>query len=70
MYQNKMWKTLKEMEILYLPPEKAVCMSRQWLEPDMEKQTGSKLGREYIKGAYCDPPYLTSVQSTSCKSPG
>ena len=69
MDQNKMWKTLKEMEIPYLPPEKAVCMSRQRLEPDMEKQTGSKLRKEDIEGAYCDPPYLTSVQSTSCKSP-
>ena len=35
------------------------------LELDMEKQTGSKLGKEYIKVAYCHPAYLTYSQSTS-----
>ena len=37
----------------------------QQLQPDMEQQTGSKLGKEYIKVAYCHPVYLTYVQSTS-----
>ena len=37
------------------------------LEPDMEQQTGSKLGKEYIKSIYCHPSYLTSMQSTSCR---
>ena len=32
----------------------------------MEKQTGSKLGKECIKAAYCHPAYLTNMQSTSC----
>ena len=32
----------------------------QQLEPDMEKQTGSKSGKEYIKAVYCHPAYLTS----------
>ena len=36
---------------------------------DME-QTGSKLGKEYIKDIYCHPAYLTSMQSTSCEMPG
>ena len=36
----------------------------------MEQQTGSKLGREYIKAVYCHPAYLTSMQSTSCEIPG
>ena len=36
---------------------------KQQLEPDMEKWTGSKLGKEYIKDVYCHPVYLTSVQS-------
>ena len=40
------------------------------LEPDMEQQTGSKLGKEYIKGVYCHPVYLTYMQSTSCEMPG
>ena len=35
------------------------------LEPDMEQQTGSKLGKEYIKAVYCQPAYLTYMQSTS-----
>ena len=33
----------------------------------MEQQTGSKLGKEYIKTVYCHPDYLTSIQSTPCK---
>ena len=40
------------------------------LEPDMEQQTGSKLGKEYNKAVYCHPAYLTSVQSTSYEMPG
>ena len=31
----------------------------------MEQQTGSKLGKGYIKGVYCHPAYLTYMQSTS-----
>ena len=37
----------------------------QQLELDMEKQTGSKLGKECIKAAYYHPAYLTCMQSTS-----
>ena len=37
---------------------------QQW-ELDMEQQTGSKLGKEYVKGVYCHPAYLTAMQSTS-----
>ena len=33
----------------------------------MEQQTGSKLGKEYVKAASCHPAYLTSMQSTSCE---
>ena len=40
---------------------------KQQLEPDMEQQTGSKLGKEYLKALYCHPAYLTYMQSTSCK---
>ena len=35
----------------------------------MEQQTGSKLGEEYIKAVYCNPAYLTYIQSTSCEMP-
>ena len=37
---------------------------------DMEQQTGSKLGKEYVKAVYCHPDYLIYMQSTSCKMPG
>ena len=37
---------------------------KQQLELDMEQQTSSKLGKEYIKAVYCHPAYLTSRQST------
>ena len=39
---------------------------KQQLELDMEHQTGSKLGKEYVKAVYCHPAYLTYMQSTSC----
>ena len=44
-------------------------VKKQQLEPDMEQQTGSKLGKEYVKAVYCHPAYLTYMQSTSCKMP-
>ena len=40
-------------------------VKKQQLELDMEQQTGSKLGKEYTKAAYCHPAYLTYMQSTS-----
>ena len=40
---------------------------KQQLELDMEKQTSSKLGKEYVKAVYCHPAYLTYMQSTSCE---
>ena len=43
---------------------------KQQLELDMEQRTGSKLGEEYIKAAYCHPAYLTYMQSTLCKMLG
>ena len=42
-------------------------VKEQQLEPDMKQQTGSKLGKECIKAAYCHPAYLTYMQSTSCE---
>ena len=32
---------------------------KQQLELDMEQQTHSKLGKEYVKAIYCHPAYLT-----------
>ena len=37
---------------------------------NMEQQTGSKSGQEYVKAIYCHPAYLTYMQSTSCEMPG
>ena len=38
---------------------------KQQLELDLEQQTGSKSGKEYVKAVYCHPPYLTYMQSAS-----
>ena len=50
-----------------LPVSRETCMQikKQQLEPDMEQQTDSKLGKEYIKAVYCRPAYSTSMQGTS-----
>ena len=50
-----------------LPASWETCMQvkKQQLEPDMKQQTGSKLGKEYVKAVYCHPAYLTYMQSTS-----
>ena len=55
-----------------LPASWEVCMQvkKQQLELDMEQQTGSKLGKEYVKAVYCHPAYLTYMQSTPCKMLG
>ena len=37
---------------------------QQW-ELDMEQETGSKSGKEYIKAVYCYPTHLTYMESTS-----
>ena len=50
-----------------LPASWEICMlvKKQQLELDMEQQTGSKSGKEYIKAVYCHPAYSTYMQSTS-----
>ena len=40
-------------------------IKKQNLELDMEQQTGSKLGKEYVKDVYCHPVYLTYMESVS-----
>ena len=62
---NKQWKILKEMGI----PDHLTCLLRNQLEPDMEQQTGSKSGKEYVKAVYCHCAYLTYMQSTLCEMP-
>ena len=65
---NKLWKSLKEMRITY----HLTCLLRNLyvgqeaiVRTGHGKQTGSKLGKEYIKDVYCHPAYLTSMQTTS-----
>ena len=43
---------------------------KQKLELDMEQQTGSKLGKEYVKSIYCHSACLSYMQSTSYEMPG
>ena len=43
---------------------------KQQLELDTEQQTGSKLGKKYVKAVYCHPAYLTHMKDTSGEMPG
>ena len=67
---NKLWQILQEIGI----PDHLTCLQRnlyadqeQQLELDMQQETGSKLGKEYVKAVYCHPACLAYMQSTSCK---
>ena len=50
-----------------LPVYQENCMQvkKQQLEPDMEQQTGFKLGKDFVKAVYCHLAYLNYMQSTS-----
>ena len=61
-------KILKEMGM----PGHLTCLLRNLyacqeatVRLDMEQETGSKLGKEYVKTVYCHSAYLTYMQSTS-----
>ena len=63
---SKLWKILKELGI----PDHLTCLLRnlysdQQLELDMKQQTGSKMGKEYVKAVYCRSAYLPNMQRTS-----
>ena len=67
------WKILKRWEyqtILHVSWETCMQIKKQQLEPDVEQWTCSKVGKEYSKAGYCQPVYLSSVQSTSWEMPG
>ena len=49
---------------------KSLYAGQEATELDMEQQTGSKLGKEYVKAVYCHPACLIYMQSTSCEMPG
>ena len=65
-----LWKTLREMGIPYYFGLLRNLYADQQLELDMEQQTGSKLGKEYIKAVNSHPAYLTYMQNMSCNVPG
>ena len=46
------------------PASREICMQvkKQQLELDMEQQTGSKLGKQYVKAVYCHSAYLTYAE--------
>ena len=62
------WKILQEMG----KSGHLTCLhfKKQQVELDMEQQTGSKLGKEFIKAVYCHPAYLAYVQNISCEMLG
>ena len=64
---NKLWKILQARGITdhltYLL--RNLYAGQEATELDMEQQTGSKSGKEYVIAVYCHPAYLTSMQSTS-----
>ena len=68
MDHNKLWKILQEMGV----QDHLICLLRnlyagqEVTELDMEQQTGSKSGKEYVKAVYCHPAYLTFMQTASC----
>ena len=70
---NKLRQILKEVGILY----HLTCLLRNLyagqeaiVRTGMEQQTGSKLGKGYVKAVYCHPAHLTYMQSTSCEMLG
>ena len=65
------WKILQEMGI----PDLLTCLLRnlyagQEATVRTKQQTGSKLGKEYVKAVYCHSAYLTYMQSTSWETLG
>ena len=62
MYHDKLQTIFEDMEILdhlFFLLKNLIQFKKHQLEPDMEQQTGSKLGKEYEKAGYCHPVYLT-----------
>ena len=70
---NKLWNILKDIGIL----DHLICLLRNLyvgseatVKTGHRTTTGSKLGKKYVKAAYCHPPYLTYLQNTSCEMTG
>ena len=64
---GKSWKRWEYQTTWPASWETCMQVRKQQLELDMEQQTGSKWGKEYVKAVYCHPAYLTFMQSASWK---
>ena len=67
---SDMKRMIKSDEIYVTKMEICMQVRKQQLELDMEQQTSTKSGKEYINAVYCHPAYLTYMQNTSCKMLG
>ena len=64
-YSGEFFKRWKYQTPLSASWEICMQVKKQQLEMDMEPQTASKLGKEYVKAVSFHPAYLTYMQSTS-----
>ena len=69
---RKLWKNLKDMGMLnHLTclPQNLYSGQEATVRIDIEQQTGSKLGKEYIKAVYCHPAYYfyVTLQMYPCR---
>ena len=55
---GEFWKRWEYQTALPVSWESCMWVKNQQLEPDMEQQTGSKLGKEYVKAVYCHPDFF------------
>ena len=58
---EKFFKSWEYQTTLLASWETCMQVKKQQLELDLEQQTGSKLGKEYVKAVYCHPAYLTPI---------
>ena len=67
---GKFWKRWEYQTTLPASWERCMQVKKQQLELDMEQQSGSISGEEYINAVYCHPVYLTYMQGSSCEMLG
>jgi len=67
---GKFWKRWEYKTTLPASWETYMQVKKQQLEVDIEQQTDSKLGKEYVKAVYCHPVHLTYMQSKSWETLG
>ena len=67
---GKLFKRWEYQTTLPASWETYMQVKKQQLEPDVEQQTGSKLGKEYIKAVYCHPAYLTLYAEYTMRNAG